>query len=346
MRRLLVATQRIDPAHPALAATIPMLNALSERVDELVVLADAAVPGQLGPRCRVLTFGASGRIGRGVRFERALAGELRHRPLPVLAHMIPLFALLAAPLVRPGGQPLLLWYTHWKPTRALRVATRAATTVLSVDASSFPLTTPKLRAIGHGIDVRRFERERAPAAGPLRVTALGRTSPMKRYPTLLRAARLVLDHGVEVRVEIRGPSLTDEEVAERRRVERLVGELGLSGYAEVADPVSYAEVPGVLSRTDVLANLAEAADKIVYEAAAAGVLPVASAPAFVGLLPERLRFLRDDPVSLATALADVAAREPAERAALAASLRSEVERAHSVDSWADRVVEAAGYTLR
>ena len=34
MRRLIFITQQVDPGHPALAATIPKIRALSERVDE------------------------------------------------------------------------------------------------------------------------------------------------------------------------------------------------------------------------------------------------------------------------------------------------------------------------
>ena len=41
MRRLVFLTQSVDPAHPVLAATIPKIRALAERVDEVVVLAQS-----------------------------------------------------------------------------------------------------------------------------------------------------------------------------------------------------------------------------------------------------------------------------------------------------------------
>jgi glycosyltransferase involved in cell wall biosynthesis len=258
---------------------------------------------------------------------------------PALAATVP---KLAAPLSRTLGQPLLLWYTHWNPTRELRLATRLCTTVLSADAASFPLTTPKLRAIGHGIDVARFDIEHPPAGGRLRVAALGRLSPMKRYPTLLRAVRLLADDGVDVTLTIRGPSLTAEERAHRGRVEEEVSRLGLSDRVEIGDAIPWGDVPATLAAADVLANLAEAADKIVYEAAAARTLPVASAPAFAGFLPDELRFPRDDAAGLAARLAALAARSPAEREGLAATLRARVVAEHSVGSWADAVVDAAG----
>ena len=81
------------------------------------MLADRALPGVLPENCRVRPFAARSRSGRGVRFEAALAAELAHRPKPaaVIAHMCPIYAVLAAPLARPLGVKVLLWYTHWQP---------------------------------------------------------------------------------------------------------------------------------------------------------------------------------------------------------------------------------------
>ena len=79
---------------------------------------------ELPANVRVRTFSAPRRLSRGVRFVRELAAELRRKPRPdaVLAHMVPLFLLLAAPLAKPRGVPLLLWYQHGMASRALRLA--------------------------------------------------------------------------------------------------------------------------------------------------------------------------------------------------------------------------------
>ena len=71
---------------------------------------------------------------RGARFETALARELRGlRGGAVVAHMCPIYAVLAAPLVRPLRIPLVLWFTHWRASRLLRAAERVSTAVTSVD---------------------------------------------------------------------------------------------------------------------------------------------------------------------------------------------------------------------
>jgi hypothetical protein len=154
MRRLVFLTQSVDPAHPVLAATIPKIRALAERVDEVVVLAQSGDADGLPTNVEVRTFGAPSRVQRVWRFERELA-----RALPadaVVAHMIPAYVVLAAPLVRARRTPLLLWYTHWKASSTLRAAERLATAIVSVDRRSFPLASPKVRPIGHGIDVNEF----------------------------------------------------------------------------------------------------------------------------------------------------------------------------------------------
>ena len=45
--KLVFVTQQVDPDHPVLAATVPKLRALAARFDEVVVIADGAVPGVL-----------------------------------------------------------------------------------------------------------------------------------------------------------------------------------------------------------------------------------------------------------------------------------------------------------
>ena len=73
MAKLIFATQKLDPDDPVLAATVPMVRALAERVDELVVLCDSAVPAAVPPNARVHEFGARSQAERGARFTAALA---------------------------------------------------------------------------------------------------------------------------------------------------------------------------------------------------------------------------------------------------------------------------------
>ena len=344
MRRVVFITQQVDPGHPALAATIPKLRALAELVDEVIVLADTAVDDVLPANCRVRTFRAGHKVGRGALFEAALARELGGlRGGAVVAHMCPIYAVLAAPLVRPLRIPLVLWFTHWRASRLLRAAERASTAVTSVDARSFPLDSKKLHAIGHGIDVSEFPCSSARDGEGLRLLALGRYSPAKGLDVVLRA---IAKAGARVGLDVHGPSLSEEERAHRAELGRLADDLGLAGRAVLADAVPRTEIPRLFATHDALVNnmRAGAPDKVVYEAGAACLPVLASNPVFDSLLDGEQRFPREDPGALAARIAKLAGMSRGDREEIGRSLRARVEARHSVQSWARGILGAAGMT--
>jgi len=327
MRRLVFATQKLDPSDPILGATVAKVRALAERLDELVVLCDTAVADAAPANVRVHEFRAATQAGRGARFAAALVRELAPRPLGFVAHMIPLYAVLAAPLLRPLGIPLVLWYTHWKAHGVVRLAERLSTAVASVDRRSFPLASEKVRGIGHGIELAEFpQAPPGPEGGPLRALVLGRYSPAKGLETILRGAALAGG----VRVEAYGP-VGGEYDEHKRALERLAVELDVD--AELRGPVPRSEVPALLARSHVLVNNMRtgAADKVVYEAAASGVPALASNPIFADVLPPELLFSPDDPESLAERLRALDRRRRPE-------LRAAVAARHSVEHWAEELI--------
>jgi glycosyltransferase involved in cell wall biosynthesis len=345
--KLVFVTQTLDPGHAALAQTVDLVTALAERVDRLEVVArteDWQPPANVG----VATFDAPRQILRAAALERALWPALRGAD-GVLVHMVPEFMLLSAPPARVRRIPLALWYTHWNASRALRLATRLADRVLSVDRASFPLETPKLRALGHAIDVDAFAAAPPVANGAPKLLAMGRTARWKGLGTLLDAVQLLHRDGVAAELEIRGPSLTPDEVAHRAELERrIAADPALRATARVLDPVPRAEIPGVIARADVVVSPNEPRsgatfDKAVFEAAACGRVVVSTNPHFVSLLGGlELPLVSEpkDPAALAAVLAGVVRADAAQRTAIGAELRRRVVEQHSVGHWADGVLAA------
>ena len=257
--------------------------------------------------------------------------------------MCPIYAVLAAPLARPLGVPLLLWFTHWKRTRTLEAAEKASTAVVSVDRRSFPIDSPKVVAIGHGIDLDEFPcRPEGQRASDFRVASLGRYSPAKGLETIVRAVAL-LDG---VRLEAFGPALSAAEREHKAELGRLVGELGLDSRVRLDAAVLRSGVPEVLHRADCLVNNMEAGapDKIVYEAGASCLPVIASNPVFDELLDGLLvplQFPRDDPEQLAARIERLAMMTPAQRASIGRVLRERVAAGHSVQHWAERILDVA-----
>jgi glycosyltransferase involved in cell wall biosynthesis len=250
--------------------------------------------------------------------------------------------------------PLLLWYTHWHAGRSLRAATSLADAVLSVDRRSFPLETPKLVATGHAIDVETFRplaRAASDRDGPLRLRALGRTARWKGYETLLGGVDAVVRRGVDVDVEIRGPSTTDDERRHRAELEAAVAASPLlQGRVRILEAVPRQEVPQLLARTDAMVSPTQpgendALDKAVLEAAACAVPVISSNAALAPLLeglPLRLMFPPHDTAALADVIADLAGAEPRTREGTGRELRRRVAAGHSLESWADQVIAVVG----
>jgi glycosyltransferase involved in cell wall biosynthesis len=333
VRRLLFATQQVDPAHPTLGAAAALVRALAERVDEVVVMCSAATLDGLPSNVRVRSFAAPTQALRGARFEAGLARELlRGRPAGLLAHMSPVYALLAAPLLKPLRVPVLLWFTQQQGGPNFYRSLRVVDAILSVDERSVPVSSAKVRAIGHGIETGLFEGLERPAHEGLRLLSLGRYSEVKGHDVAIRA--LPAFRGAALTV--RGEEATPNDAHVRARLGRLVRELGLEERVQLLDAVPRQEVPRLFGETDVLVNATHgmSADKVVFEALAACTPVVAASPVFDGLLPPGLRFTDGDPAGLATAIRAAAALPEDERR----RLRARVEAEHSVGHWADEIL--------
>src|SRR5262249_54592379 len=146
--------------------------------------------------------------------------------------------------------------------------------------------SPKVRAIGHGIDLARFPPRDGPSEEPLRFVALGRTQPWKGLPTLLAGFERAAADGLDATLEIRGPQLTEEERRHRAVLEATIAASPvLRGRAVVEDAVARERIPALLRSADALVSAAEgrdgaeALDKVVYEASASAVPVIASSPA-------------------------------------------------------------------
>ena len=337
MTRLVFITQVVDPGDPNLGATTAKVAALARRVDEVVVLCRRGVDGVLPGNCRLRGFDAPTRLGRVTRFYRALRDELRSRPAGVVAHMIPLYVVLAAPLVRPRRVPLVLWYSHWKSHLLLRAAVALSTGVATVDERSFPFRSAKVHGIGHGIDMDEFPcQPAASAVGPLRVLALGRYTPAKRLEELIEGVGIARGRGVDVRIDVHGT--TGAPMLERYKHElgRLAGE-----HVSVDGPIPRTEVPAAYANADVVASNFESPDKVVFEACASCRPVIASQETLDGLfagIEPALAFVRGRPETFADRLEALAALTGEERHRIGEMLRERVRARHSVETWADAIL--------
>ena len=342
MRKLVFITQVVDPSDPNLGATCAKIAALAARTEEVVVVCQRGREGVLPDNCHLRVFGAPTRAERGRRFVSALGGALTQRPDAVVAHMIPLYVLIAAPAVRAKRIPLLLWYSHWKSHLLLRAAVAACTHVITVDARSFPLRSPKVHGIGHGIDLDEFpcQPPRDPDDGPLRVMSLGRYTPPKNLDELIEGVRLARVRGVDVRIDLYGTTGSPRLEAYKVRLEEIVSRPEHRDFASVGGSIPRTEVPSAYAAADVVASNFASPDKIVLEACSSCRPVLASQDVFDRLLAgiePSLAFVRGRPETLAEGIQALVAAGGERRQAIGCELRKRVRAHHSVETWASGI---------
>jgi glycosyltransferase involved in cell wall biosynthesis len=348
---LIFVTQLLDPTDPVLGFVPGLLPALASRCERLVVIGNHVRAVSDGVDAEVVSLGkerGAGRVVRSIRYERALLRLSRDRSFGALfAHMAPVYAALASPIVRPRGMRVALWFAHPSDSRRLALAERLSDVVLTSLPGAYPRKSAKVVAVGQAIDTGRWPytppAERKPG---LRVLALGRTSPVKGYPVLIRSIERLRQSGCRVQLLLVGPSITPQEILHRRELEDLVRALRLSDAVDLRDGVPPNAVPHIIADADVVVNATQAGsgDKTVFEAMASGRPVLVSNPAFsaaVGDLPVDLMFPEADSDALAERLSMVSRMPALERERLGRLLRDRVVSDHSLDSWAEAVTRTA-----
>ncbi|MEA2556907.1 MAG: hypothetical protein QOG88_445, partial [Actinomycetota bacterium] len=344
----------IDPEDAALGFVIGMIEGLAQEFDRVTVIANHVrrVP-DLPPNVEVRSLGKEhgrGKIARGLAFEgEALRFIVRtRRPSAMLVHMCPEYLNLAATFARVGRVRLMLWFAHPSDTWKLRVAQWLTDDILTSLPGSYPHENSKVQIVGQAIDTDRFTLDEGPigSRSVTRLLAIGRTSPSKGFAQMIDMLQLVNLEGRSANLRILGPSTTSAEVDHARRLKEMIVEKGLQASATVEPGVAPAAIPALLQDADILLNamVSGSGDKVVFEAMAAGVLPLVSNPAFghvLGGLPLDLTFERGNVRMLADRVAAISEADPALLDDLRAQLRLRVVQDHSRATWARRVRDAA-----
>jgi glycosyltransferase involved in cell wall biosynthesis len=342
---LMVFNLATDADDPVLGFTTDWINRLAARFDHIDVITMRAGRLAVAPNVRVYSVGKERGYSdarRVLAFYRALTARLsRRRYAACFAHMMPLFALMGAPLLWAWRVPITLWYTHRQQSRVLRWAERVSARVVTAAPDSFPFPTAKLRVLGHGIDTEFF----SPATGspprdPLHnVVQVARLMPIKRQATLIRAAAVVPG----MRAVLVGDVPPEIDAAYKHELEALAAASGIVQRVVFAGAQNRVGVRAALWHAALAVNLSPPGlfDKAALESMAAGVPTIVSSAAFRPVLGDYAADLliddAADDAALAQRITTVLAKPQAERARMAAHIRQRVIEQHSIDGLMDRL---------
>ena len=274
-------------------------------------------------------------------FYRLLFYILRNERIDgCFSHMITIFSVLAGPVLRVMGIPLVTWYAHPSLTPTLKLAHYASNRMVTSLPKAYPYKTDKLSVIGQGIDTSIFSPGAGTAAEQM-ILCVGRISRVKNHPTLLRAFAMI---STPFPLVILGATAGPEDEEYLDELWGLIRELKLDDRVRIEKPVPPAELPAHFRRCVIHVNLTPAGfgDKVAWEAMACGRPCLVANDDFretLGRCQDELLFNCSDPVDLAAKMQKLLANTPAEREEIGLYLRSQVERLHSLPRLADQVLE-------
>jgi glycosyltransferase involved in cell wall biosynthesis len=170
---------------------------------------------------------------------------------------------------------------------------------------------------------------------PLRLVTVGDLTENKRQSDVIRAVRMLLDRGVDTRLDVVGDGPLARDLA------GLLRTLGLGERVRLCGRLDHGEVRGHYRRADlnVLASRTEGYPKVVVEGMVAGAVPVISdfplARSLVAGGERGLTFRGGDPASLATRIAELRASPP--RVARMIEAGRDYSRTVTLDAYRDRI---------
>lgn len=344
--KLLVVTQALDRDDPILGFAHEWMRALAQRLERLIVAPLKAGTVDLPANVEVRSLGkerGAGTLGILRAFARVVGGACARREIDgILAHMVPRYAVYAAPFARPRGIPLFLWYTHKGVDWSLRLADPLVARAYTASSLSYRLDSAKKVVTGHGIDTRHFAPD-GNAVATHDLVVVGRIAPAKDPLAVIEALGHLKARGQAWRALFAGGTLLAEHDAYQRDVERRVAELGLAPQVDFLGPVPHPQVRAVFLRAPffVTPSLTGSVDKTVLEAMACGRVALTCNESFAevfGPLASRLMFPRGDAVALADRLQALRALPPSDLSALGTKLRGLVVAEHDLDALAQRLV--------
>lgn len=342
--RLLITTQTVDRDDPILGFFHAWIFEFSKYFEQIDIICLREGKHTLPKHVHVHTLGKEkneNRIKYLLRFyyffTKVFFGT---RVDYVFFHMGAIYNILAAPFFfvrRIRGTQFLWWKTHGKMTHLKeRCALACTDKVLTAGSRSFGLSSPKVRVVGHAIDIHNFSNTVHVSRDPHQCLMVGRIVPIKKIEVALRTMRALTPHLPDATLTIVG---SPDSEAYQETLLRYCREEHLTAVHFVgARP--YHEIGKLYARATILFHPAYEAgfDKVVLEAMVSGVIPLTSISSFEPILsPFGLYIPEEDIAGYTAKTKDIFAMDTYEQEALRVILRNIVLKDHSLETLPARI---------
>lgn len=277
--KLLILNLEMDLNSRVLASAHDWVEAFAHHYSKVIVYATHVGKVNLPNNVVVVEVGGGNflkRVRAIAKLFKSLVFVFRCRhELHIFHHMSSRTVAIIGPIIRLLNVPQILWYSHSKADWALKLFQFVPNKIVSSSEASVPiLNTKKVRAIGHGIKVSRFDSEESLLKRTRsNMVALGRIVPIKNLEDALDAL-VNLDQEKRAtfgKFQIIGPSELEPDY--ERKIVNIARTNNLN--VQLLEPLDYAKIPELLATSSILfSGTPLSVDKVCLEAAMSGCIVV------------------------------------------------------------------------
>lgn len=339
--KLLVITQVVNEEDQVLGFMVGWLAELARQTESLEVICLSRGKFNLPNNVRVWSLGkeaGENRLKYLINFYK-YAWRLRGDYDAVWIHMNQIYVILGWPVWKFFTKPISLWYAHGSVSWSLRLAEKLADIIFTSAPKGFRLASQKVKVVGQGIDLNRFNLPALPRVPGLLVHA-GRISRIKKQRELLVALAEVKN--TDWRLIFYGAPVTADDEVYVEELKDLINNLGLDNRVTFAGPRTYSDLPKCLSEAELFVTMSQTGslDKAVLDAMAAGTIPIIAGETFKQVLgSEAAQLLAlSDGSDFAVKVEEILSLSPQAKADLRARLQNIIAKQYSLPSLMQKIV--------
>lgn len=346
--RLLVITQKYDINDSNLGAFVGWWDKMAERIDKVYILALEKHSEAIRPNIKVVSMGkekGAGFWGKFFGFYRGLFKAIRKTDA-ILVHMVPKYAILAAPAAFIFKKPIYMWYTGVAAQKQLGFSVLFCQKIFTAHAAAMRVNTPKRIVTGHGIDINKFSISNFQfPISEITILSVGRITPSKGHDLIIQAVSDLVKTGYNLKLKIIGGIIQEHHLGYFAKLRKSVDDLKMESRIEFSGDVIYNDMPRYFNKAQILINAVPfgGLDKVVLEAMASGIIPLTSNNAYLSVFPKnwasQLVFKEHDLEDLKNKLKNILDKKIYLDEALANKLRDIVVKNHNLDNLIGRMIK-------
>ncbi len=338
MKNILIITKRVDEDDQLLGFFIDWIKGFAGKFGKVTMFCLERGGFDLPRNVEVISLGKDRRLPKIVWLFNFYKNSWKRRNEydAVFVHMNAIWVVVGAWFWHILSKKVFLWYAHKTITWKHRIAEKLADGIFASTLEGFRLRSKKLMIVGQGINVDLFRPNPSKRPVSLALLSVGRIAPVKNYETLISAAKLLNDRGIDFSISVVGaPAVEGDEIYEQKLKDR-VKTLDLENKFNFVGKVSNRNLPPYYQSHHIYINLSRTGslDKTIVEAMACGCTVLSSNDSAAQFLPPELVISDKDPEQLARKIQEVAGRD------YSGQLREYVVENHSLDKLVEKISTA------